>query len=1016
MNQRTRATFIRGWVLALPLILAAASCDNARSAASDPAAVSVVKSALTSGTTKINCGGPAVSPFIADTDFSGGSTITRTNTIDLSGVIAPAPAAVYQSQRFGDFSYTLSGFASGSLQTVRLHFADTHWTSPGQRLFNVSINGTQVLSSFDVIGTAGAGNKALIETFTVPASSSGAYVITFTTVKDASTISGIEILPATSVQINAGGPAVSPFVADTNFAGGSPRTRTNTIDLSAVYNPAPMAVYQSQRFGNFTYTLTGIAAGSWNLVRLHFADTHWTAAGARVFNVSINGTAVLTNFDIIATVGAGNKALVESFVMPASSAGQYVVTFTTVTDAATVSGIEVAPSSGAGTPTTVKGTAYATQCAQQLVPLPPPFGGGGDCAGCFNGTGPCVMPCMAGAWKYSGQLNNVKYKDGQSFNGAPPVDLFYWESSGSAPGLCMAAARQGGSPATATDFFGVICQAASGAVCFWDQVQPSPFQWATPIGGTGHVVIPSSAITIASTTPPSPSAFVGGTDLTGRTNPLHMHQGACSDCHAGQNAFNNHPGTATDLPGLQRVTSMTNWFPVAWPAPIAPAWDSGMAALGAPWALNPCPRGTSGFNGSACFQCHDQGKPGGGFPTASALTPQWCSTMLFDAVTRLNQTCTAGDLNCPTGAMPPSPTATIIDSASDPYPAAVLAVASDPEAGIRLSNPVAECLKEFRTQLRPLPGGGSVANRAGTLSTVSYDFPRATTYGIDSAGNVIAYDPDAETWSATGGTASQLSVGTNEAIWTLRKTSTSTYACTAVCRTPVGGGPCTWSWICDSRGEPTFGQIVAGNGTAVYIIDTGGYGLWSYDPLAVGQYTPDSFDLVAEWPTGDPIAQVTIGGDGDMWVLSANGNLSHETAPLSNTFTAVAPPPGGKVVSLSAANQWDVWAASSTGLYRYVAANNSWEPHCGVNDHFTSAGVCSASAFTNVVAGGNSISWVAEVWALDSSGNAYRVDRQQGPSPNTIIQIPGTKLSHISVGSQGDVMGVASSGKIYSFQ
>jgi hypothetical protein len=42
--------------------------------------------------------------------------------------------------------------------------------------------------------------------------------------------------------INAGGPAVSPFLADQDFAGGGTINHANTIDLSGVTNPAPMAV------------------------------------------------------------------------------------------------------------------------------------------------------------------------------------------------------------------------------------------------------------------------------------------------------------------------------------------------------------------------------------------------------------------------------------------------------------------------------------------------------------------------------------------------------------------------------------------------------------------------------------------------------------------------------------------------------------------------------------------------------------------------------------------------------
>jgi hypothetical protein len=324
------------------LLLLLAGCDVTDPG---PQGVEAVSSALLSGDAQVNCGGPTVGTFVADTNFSGGSTITRNNTIDLSGATNPAPAAVYQSQRFGNFTYTFSGFTSGSLQNVRLHFADTHWTTSGQRIFNVSINGTQVLANLDVVATAGAGNKALIEAFTMPASSSGAYTIAFTTVKDAATISGIEIQPAVnpSVQVNTGGPTVGTFLADYDFTGGSTITRNSTIDLSAVTNPAPAAVYQSQRYGNFSYTFSGFAAGSLQNVRLHFADTHWTSAGQRVFNVSINGVQVLSNFDIIGTVGAGNRALIESFPIAASSTGTYVITFTTITDAATISGIELLP-------------------------------------------------------------------------------------------------------------------------------------------------------------------------------------------------------------------------------------------------------------------------------------------------------------------------------------------------------------------------------------------------------------------------------------------------------------------------------------------------------------------------------------------------------------------------------------------------------------------------------------------------------------------------------------------------
>jgi CubicO group peptidase (beta-lactamase class C family) len=308
-----------------------------------------VSEAVTNGATRIDCGSTtAVGSFLADDDFSGGTQSSRNNAIDMSGVskLNPAPAAVYQSSRFGNFTYTMPGFALGKSNLIRLHFAETFWTAAGKRKFNVSINGKQVLKDFDIFVAAGGANKALIQEFTAMPDASGKYVIQFTNVLDNSFVAGIEVQPTNapqSTQIHAGGLATGAFADDVGFSGGSTRTRTNTITTSGVVHAAPASLYQSQRFGNFSYTVPGFTPNSTNTVRLHFAETHWTAAGLRKFNVKINGQQVLTNFDIFAAAGA-NKAVVREFRAPADANGKYTIEFSTVIDAATVSGIEVLPS------------------------------------------------------------------------------------------------------------------------------------------------------------------------------------------------------------------------------------------------------------------------------------------------------------------------------------------------------------------------------------------------------------------------------------------------------------------------------------------------------------------------------------------------------------------------------------------------------------------------------------------------------------------------------------------------
>ena len=156
------------------------------------------------------------------------------------------------------------------------------------------------------------------------------------------------------VAIAAGGPDESnsgsgddSFVADEDFAGGGDNAVTSaTINLTQPgANAAPMAVYQHARAGIFTYTIPGLTAGAQYTVLLHFTETYFTAAGQREFNVAINGTSVLTNLDIYATVGE-NAALLETFTATANSSGQVVIALTDgAANQPVISGIEIRRSS-----------------------------------------------------------------------------------------------------------------------------------------------------------------------------------------------------------------------------------------------------------------------------------------------------------------------------------------------------------------------------------------------------------------------------------------------------------------------------------------------------------------------------------------------------------------------------------------------------------------------------------------------------------------------------------------------
>jgi hypothetical protein len=134
-----------------------------------------------SGPVSIDCGGSAASPFVADTDFSGGSASSTTHAVNTAQLSAPVPPqAVLQTNRHGSMTYTVGGFAAGSSRTVTLYFEEHYWTAAGKREFNVTIDGSQVLTNFDIFATAGGQYTAIQRVYSTTANSSGQVVIQFT--------------------------------------------------------------------------------------------------------------------------------------------------------------------------------------------------------------------------------------------------------------------------------------------------------------------------------------------------------------------------------------------------------------------------------------------------------------------------------------------------------------------------------------------------------------------------------------------------------------------------------------------------------------------------------------------------------------------------------------------------------------------------------------------------------------------------------------------------------------------
>ena len=160
--------------------------------------------AITNTVIAINAGGSAVAEaaegpqaafiWLADEDFTGGTATSTGSAINTSLVANPAPQTVYQSNRYGPMTYAIPGFTPGGTYIVDLHFTETYWTAPGQRLFNVFINNKQVLNNYDIFASAGSEYTATEQSFYTTADSTGTITISFATgAADNPQINGIQV-------------------------------------------------------------------------------------------------------------------------------------------------------------------------------------------------------------------------------------------------------------------------------------------------------------------------------------------------------------------------------------------------------------------------------------------------------------------------------------------------------------------------------------------------------------------------------------------------------------------------------------------------------------------------------------------------------------------------------------------------------------------------------------------------------------------------------------------------------
>ncbi len=174
----------------------------------------------------INCGGPtyldsAGQLWSADMDFVGGSTFSTTHSI--TGTSDPT---LYKTERYAP-TLTYNIPVINNTCTVTLYFAEIYFNGPGERVFDVSIEGQTVLQNFDIWAVVGQ-FAALQQTFVVTVTDGVLNIVGTASVNNAK-FSAIQVVPGSSAPT----PTPTPTVTPTPTATPSP-TATATPCLATV--------------------------------------------------------------------------------------------------------------------------------------------------------------------------------------------------------------------------------------------------------------------------------------------------------------------------------------------------------------------------------------------------------------------------------------------------------------------------------------------------------------------------------------------------------------------------------------------------------------------------------------------------------------------------------------------------------------------------------------------------------------------------------------------------------------
>ena len=295
----------------------------------------------------------------SDRFFQGGQAEQDPNPT----ILGTRDPRLYQHRRRGTFSYDIP--LKTGVYELRLYFAETLYGEGNpagggetSRLFEVFLNGTQVLRDFDVIGDASGASTADVRVFKdVSPASDGKLHLRFEPGNNQPILNAIQITPGIRgrmrpIRIIAQDRAYTDkeghYWAPDRFARGGQLVSRNQ-DVVNVPDPE---FYRGERFGNISYVIP-VAPGRY-AATFHFSEIWFGpgqpgagGVGSRIFDILCNGVALRRNFDVFKEAG-GSLRVVKwtAHGLEPNHQGKLVLSLVPVVNYGSLNALEIADEAG----------------------------------------------------------------------------------------------------------------------------------------------------------------------------------------------------------------------------------------------------------------------------------------------------------------------------------------------------------------------------------------------------------------------------------------------------------------------------------------------------------------------------------------------------------------------------------------------------------------------------------------------------------------------------------------------